>query len=248
MLRSMRTAAAVASTLKRVLKKKGVSYRDLGRRLRLSESGVKKMMTAPDLSLGRLADICAALQIDLVDLLDGALRTPPSPTSFTAAQEKYLADHPEDGAYLFALINCAFDSDEVERRFHLDRPSTRVYLKRLERQRFLERDDGGRVRSLVGSANYLRSSLGLRLCVPSIEHALAAAPGDRSVRTGQVRMTADSLARFNDEIRDLLLRYATVARRDELQVRDQDLIDVWVVAGTARQKLSDVLQVPRQTR
>src|SRR6185436_12873071 len=158
-------------------------------------------------------------QIDLVDLVDGALRTPPSPTSFTAAQEKYLADHPEDGAYLFALINCAFDSD-----------------------------DGGRVRSLVGSANYLRSSLGLRLCVPSIEHALAAAPGDRSVRTGQVRMTADSLARFNDEIRDLLLRYATVARRDELQVRDQDLIDVWVVAGTARQKLSDVLQVTRQTR
>lgn len=248
MLRSMRTAAAVASTLKRVLKKKGVSYRELGRRLRLSESGVKKMMTASDLSLGRLAGICAALQIDLVDLLDGALRSPPTPSSFSAAQEKYLADHPHDAAYMAALINAGFDAVAVERRFGLDRASTRRYLERLERQRFLERTDGGGVRSLVGSVEYLRSALGTQLTVPSLEHALAAAPGDRCLRTGRVRLTADSLARFNDDIRDLLLRYAVVARRDELQVRDDDLMDVWVIAGTARQHLSDVLAVPRQTR
>jgi DNA-binding Xre family transcriptional regulator len=244
----MRTATAVTASLKRVLKNKRVSYRELGRRLRLSESGVKKMMTASDLSLGRLAEICAALQVDLVDLLDGALRTPPNPSSFSAVQEKYLADHPEDAAYMTALIDARFDTAAVERRFGLDRASTRTYLQRLERQRFVERTADGGVRSLVGSLEYLRSALGRHLTVPSLERALAAAPGDRCMRTGRVRLTSASLARFNDEFRDLLLRYAVVARRDELQVRDQDLIDVWVVAGTARQQLSDVLSVPRQTR
>jgi DNA-binding Xre family transcriptional regulator len=244
----MTTAAAVATSLKRILKKKGVSYRQLGRRLRLSESGVKKMMTAPDLSLGRLADVCAALQIDLVDLLDGALRSPPRPTSFSAAQETYLAGHPDDAAYLIALINCGFDTAEVERRFGLDGTSTRIYLRRLERQRFIERTDDGRVRSLVGSVEYLRSAVGARLTIPSLERALAAAPDDRCMRTGRVRLTAASLTRFNDELRELLLRYAVVARRDELQVRDQDLIDIWVIAGTARQQLSEVLVVPKQAR
>jgi len=198
--------------------------------------------------LGRLAEICAALQVDLVDLIDGALRTPPSPSSFSAAQEKYLADHPEDAVYMTALIDARFDTLAVERRYGLDRASTRAYLKRLERQRFLERNGDGGVRSLVGSLEYLRSALGTQLTVPSLERALAAAPGDRCLRTGRVRLTAGSLARFNDEMRDLLLRYAVVARRDELQARDQDLIDVWVIAGTSRQQLSDVLKVPRQAR
>jgi DNA-binding Xre family transcriptional regulator len=247
MLKQMKTTAAVAASLKRVLKKKRVSYRDLARRLHLSESGVKKMMTAPDLSLGRLAAICGALQVDLVDLLESALRSPPARISFTAAQEKYLADHRDDAAYLTALIDAAFDTAEVERRFGLDRRSTRIYLKRLEKQRFIERTEAG-ARSLLGSLEYLQSALASHLTVPSLERAMAAPRTDRCLRTGRVRLTAGSLEKLNQEILDLLLRYSIVARRDELQTRDQDLLDVWVIAGSARQQLSEVLAVPRQTR
>jgi DNA-binding Xre family transcriptional regulator len=244
----MRTTSAVAASLKRILKKKRVSYRELGRRLRLSESGVKKMMTAPDLSLGRLAAICAAVQIDLLDLLEVALRSPPTRSSFTPAQEKYLAAHPDDAAYLTALITAGFDTAEVERRFDLDPRSTRVYLKRLERQRFVERTDDGGARSVAGSLEYMKSSLSRELTVPSLERAMASPPADRTLRTGRVRLTAASLANLDREMLDLLLRYAVVARRDELQGRPQDLIDVWVIAGSARQHLSEVLAVPRQTR
>ena len=37
---------------------------------------MKKMMTAPDLSLGRLAEICAAVEVDMLDLLEGVLAVP----------------------------------------------------------------------------------------------------------------------------------------------------------------------------
>lgn len=242
-------AAAVTSSLKRALKKRRISYRELGRRLRLSESGVKKMMTAPDLSLGRLAEICSAVQIDLVDLLEGALRVPPTPFSFSPAQEKFLADHAADAAFLTALITAGFDTREVERRYHLDGTSMRVYLKRLEKHRFLERTEGGGARSLLGSIEYMRgAALSKGLTIPSLERALAAAPADRCLRTGRVRLSAGNLEKMNREILDLLLRYAVVARQDELHVRDDQLVDVWVIAATARQHLSEVLTIPRRTR
>jgi DNA-binding Xre family transcriptional regulator len=241
--------AAVTTSLKRALKKKRISYRELGRRLHLSESGVKKMMTAPDVSLGRLSEICSAVEIDLVDLLEGALRAPPARFSFSAAQEKFLADNPGDAAFLTALITASFDTAEVERRYHLDRTSMKVYLRRLEKRRFVERTDGGGARSLLGSVEYVRSAgLSRDLTVPSLEHALAAAPADRCIRTGRVRLTAESLDKLNKEILDLLLRWAVIARQEELHARDDRLIDVWVIAATARQHLSDVLTIPRRTR
>ena len=240
--------AAVTSSLKRALKKKRVSYRELGKRLRMSESGIKKMMTAPDLSLGRLAQICSALEVDLLDLLEGALRAPPAPFSFSPAQEKFLAADPDAAAFLTALITANFDTGEVERRYKLDRTSMKVYLKQLEKHRFVARTDGGGARSLLGPVEYMRSAMAKNLTVPSLERALAAAPADRCVRTGRTRLTAENLGKLNQELLDLLLRYAVIARQDELHARDDRLIDVWVIAATARQHLSEVLSVPRRIR
>lgn len=242
-------ASAVTASLKRALKKRRISYRELGKRLRLSESGVKKMMTAGDLSLDRLAAICAAVQLDLADLLDGALRAPPAPVSFSPAQEKFLAGNPDCAAFLTALMTAGFDTAEVERRFRLDRTSMRIYLEQLEKHGFVERLEGGVTRSRLGSLEYVRGGAGIKdLTLVSLERALAAAPADRKVRTGRVRLTPENLDRFNKDILDLLLRYAVIARRDELEVRDDRLVDVWVIAATARQHLSEVLAIPRRTR
>jgi DNA-binding Xre family transcriptional regulator len=240
--------AAVTASLKRALKKKRVSYRQLARRLRLSESGVKKIMTAPDLSLGRLSAICAAVEVDMLDLLEAALRAPPAPFSFSAAQEKFLAADPHAAAFLTALITANFDTGEVERRYHLDRTSMKFYLKRLEKHRFLECTEGGGARWLLGSVEYLRSTMARNLTVPSLERALAAPPADRCLRTGRVRLTAENRARLDKELLDLLLRYAVIARQDELFAQGDRLIDLWVIAGSARQHLSEVLSVPRRTR
>ncbi len=241
-------AAAVTVSLKRALKKRRISYRELGKRLRLSESGVKKMMTAPDLSLDRLAAICAAVPLDLADLLDGALRAPPAPQTFSPAQEKFLAGNPNDAAFFTAHKTASFDTAEVERRFRLDRTSMRIYLARLEKHGFIERTEGGGARSRLGPLEYVRGAGTRDTRLASLKHALAAAPADRCVRTGRVRLTAENLARFNKDILDLLLRYAVIARRDELEVRDDQLVDVWVIAATARQHLSEVLAIPRRTR
>lgn len=205
-------------------------------------------MNAPDLSLDRLAAICAAVQLDLPDLLDGALRAPPARFSFSPTQEKYLAANPDAAAFLTALITARFDTGEVERRYHLDRTSMRVYLARLDKRGFIERTEGGGARSRLGPVEYMRSSVDRHLTLPSLERALAAAPADRCIRTGRVKLTPENLERMNKDLLDLLLRYAVVARRDELQVRDDQLVDVWVIAATARQHLSEVLTVPRRTR
>jgi DNA-binding Xre family transcriptional regulator len=242
-----RDCSAVTASLKRVLKKKRLSYRELGARLRLSESGVKKMMTAPDLSLTRLVQICAAIGVEPLDLMEDAWRASPAPFSFSPAQEKFLVDNPACAACLLALIDEGFETAAVERRYQLDRTSMRLYLKQLEKHRFLERSEGG-ARSLLGPVEWMRSRLGNALTLPSLERAREAAPASRCLRTGRVRLTARHLDDLNEEILDLLLRYAVIARQDELYVADAQLIDTWVIAATARQQLSDVLSIPRRTR
>ena len=59
----------VFQILKRTLRAKGVTYRDLAKHLGLSESGVKKMFLAKDLPLGRLIEIAEWLGVSAADLV-----------------------------------------------------------------------------------------------------------------------------------------------------------------------------------
>ena len=44
-----------------------MSYQELAIRIRMSESGVKKIFAGEDVSLSRLSQICDALDVNLVD-------------------------------------------------------------------------------------------------------------------------------------------------------------------------------------
>lgn len=54
--------------IKKALKQRGVTYSELAARLRMTESGVKKMLNAKDLSFRRVVQIC-----EVVDILPGQL-------------------------------------------------------------------------------------------------------------------------------------------------------------------------------
>ena len=56
------------STLKRVLKTRGVTYADLAGRIALSEASVKRLFSQGTFTLERLEEVCAALEIDVFEL------------------------------------------------------------------------------------------------------------------------------------------------------------------------------------
>ena len=61
--------ASLTRALKTVLKSKGLTYAELAQLIDMSESGLKKLLTAEDGSVGRLDTMCRALGIKLLDLI-----------------------------------------------------------------------------------------------------------------------------------------------------------------------------------
>ena len=61
--------AAVMRAIKTILKVKKMTYRDLAEILEMSESGVKKILSAKDGSFGRVLQMCRALDVSLDDLI-----------------------------------------------------------------------------------------------------------------------------------------------------------------------------------
>lgn len=66
----------ILRTLKVALKKKNLTYRDLGAKLGLTEAAIKKQFQASDISFSRVLEICAILDISLNALLEGAKSSP----------------------------------------------------------------------------------------------------------------------------------------------------------------------------
>ena len=48
----------IINSLKRLMKSRQITYRELGRRIRLSEASVKRIFSRATLTLARLDDIC----------------------------------------------------------------------------------------------------------------------------------------------------------------------------------------------
>jgi len=60
--------AALIEALKKLLKARGSTYRDLGQTLGLSEPSIKRLFSQRTFTLQRLEQVCAALEIDFYEL------------------------------------------------------------------------------------------------------------------------------------------------------------------------------------
>ncbi|MBI5784637.1 MAG: helix-turn-helix transcriptional regulator [Rhodocyclales bacterium] len=67
----------VLATTKQLLKRKGMTYRDLARALKLSEPTVKRMFATGNISLGRLAEVSTILGLSLAELMQLAVENRP---------------------------------------------------------------------------------------------------------------------------------------------------------------------------
>jgi transcriptional regulator with XRE-family HTH domain len=141
-----RTAYEIATeSLKRALKKQGITYRELARRLGLSESGVKKILSARDGSFGRVARISDELGLSMGELLsgqdEGMLEL-----SYTAAQQSYLVKEPRALRLYWALVYERKSLEEAQKIAGLAPKDRFATLRRLDQLQLLELLPGDRVR------------------------------------------------------------------------------------------------------
>ena len=124
----MNDVKKILQTLRKVLKSKGIVYRQLARDLELSETSIKRIFSQGNISLERLEAICQLLDISVFDLIKHSeSEAERDITMLTLEQEKFLADHPKQFLFYYLLRN-GWSKEDIQTEFHVSAIDTARYL------------------------------------------------------------------------------------------------------------------------
>ena len=143
------------STLKRVLKTRGVTYADLAGRIALSEASVKRLFSQGTFTLERLEEVCAALEIDVFELAKLARGELARAGQLTVKQEQTLA---KDRVLLgvFYLAYNGWQIDDIVAKFEFTRAQLFTLVHKLDGIGVLDLLPGDKLRMKVGRNLRLR--------------------------------------------------------------------------------------------
>lgn len=145
----MSQSAGLLEELKRSMRANSVRYADVAEHLDMSESSVKRMFSRGDMSLLRLEQICALLDLSFLELTRASHRPATSkPRELTDEQELALADTPAALNFFYKLLQ-EWPVGKIEAEFNIDQKQSSKLLAFLERLKLIDREAGDRIRLLV---------------------------------------------------------------------------------------------------
>jgi transcriptional regulator with XRE-family HTH domain len=142
----MSQTTQLIAALKRCLRARGMTYRDVARGLGISEASVKRTFAEETFTLSRVEQVCRLLDMSLYELARlAAARTDTLPRTLSEAQEAALAETPALLTYFYLLLN-GWTPEKINARYGIDqRHSLRLLLK-LDQLRLIELQPRNRVR------------------------------------------------------------------------------------------------------
>lgn len=136
-------------TLKRCLKARGISYKDVAGALELSEASIKRLFSEQTFSMQRLEQVCRLVDISFSDLARlNDMKYEQRMTTLSIEQESALAKDAILLSYFYLLLN-GWNSERIAGRFDLDEPRQIRLLVRLDRLGLIELQPENRVRLLT---------------------------------------------------------------------------------------------------
>lgn len=134
----MSECAQIVAVLKRSLKARGTTYRDLARAIGLSEASVKRIFAEETFSLARLEQICTALGLSIVEVARmAAQQTTEGGQQLTIEQEEVLAADSRLFACFHLLLN-GHEAAAIAEELALSERELRRLLVKLDAARLIE--------------------------------------------------------------------------------------------------------------
>jgi transcriptional regulator with XRE-family HTH domain len=133
------------STIKRLLKSQGITYRSLGKELELSEPSVKRLFASGRLTIERLVQISNLLGYTLAELSREAQAGQARLSLLTEKQEREVVSDPK----LLMVAVCALNHwtmEEIVEYYELSVPECIKYLLQLDTLRIIDLLPGNRIR------------------------------------------------------------------------------------------------------
>src|SRR5262245_20035745 len=144
----MAQVGQLVSELKRHLKARGITYAQLAKRLRLSESSVKRLFARETFSLKRFEQICNAIGLEIGDLVDLMNERREYLTELSDGQEATLLSDAKLLLLTYLLIN-GWATHEIIAAYDIDDRELERLLIRLHRAKIIELQPLNRVKLLT---------------------------------------------------------------------------------------------------
>ena len=135
------------ATLKRMLRERGITYRELASGLGVSEATIKRAFSTASFSLQRLLQICDYADLTLAELAQSA-ETPVVADELTEELEQRLVDDPELLLVLFLLLN-DYTATMIVEEYSLAPLTLQRLLYQLDRMGLIDQTPGNQVRLKV---------------------------------------------------------------------------------------------------
>jgi transcriptional regulator with XRE-family HTH domain len=135
----------LVGTIKRELKARGMTYRDVAKGLKLSEASVKRIFSNERFTVSRLAQVSELLGLTLAELCQAAASTVPPLEALTSEQEAVLVSDEK----LLLVAVCALNHwslDDIVSAYQLTKMEVVKRLRILDRLALIELLPGDRIR------------------------------------------------------------------------------------------------------
>jgi transcriptional regulator with XRE-family HTH domain len=236
----------IVNGLKLAMKARRVTYGELGRRIRLSEPSVKRILSRGTLTIVRLDEICSALDIGLPEILRLTGEQSDSPDVLSLEQERALAEDPDLFACFYLLANGRSGRD-VARDVGTDERTVRRWMAQLDDLHLIEMRPKLRAKTRVASVVAWRTDGPLRRTYESrIRREFLDAAFDRhgeslqflsaELSTASYKVLMRKLERLAAEFRDLADLDRSLPAREKQSVAAVLAARSWVFSMFAKDK------------
>lgn len=206
---------ALVQGVKTRLRAQGLTYRELARKLGLSEPTIKRDLARGNFSLDRLDRICEVLGIGIEELLSSPDRSPV--TELTEQQEHALVSSPRLLVVTYLVVNDWKFADIIA-TFRLDANELIDVLLKLDRLKILDFRPPTRMRKLT-ARNFSWRKDGpvqayfLQRVIPEFFNARFEALGDEMRFVGGT-LSAASMLRMQSSLRRVAAEFEQLAHQD----------------------------------
>jgi len=144
----MARSVRLLTVLKQQLKLQGLTYKKLAAELGLTESAIKQMFAADNMSLKRMDAICEILKLDISDLVSISEEQDNKIELLTAAQEAILVGDEKLLLVAYCVVN-HWTFEDIIARYDLTEPECIKQLVKLDKMNLIELLPGNRIKALI---------------------------------------------------------------------------------------------------
>jgi transcriptional regulator with XRE-family HTH domain len=224
-------------TLREVVKSKGFTYAQLGRKLGVSEVTIKRLFSTQNCNLQTVFQICDVIGISFFDLTALANQEQEVDYVLSLEQEKYFAANPAMFG-IFRSLHRGVKPSEIAKIWNLNSARLFQLLRKLEKLEVLEVLPGNKARmKVVGNIRFQHQGpLARKILRPQINQFLdhvdiVLKNEDVCMHSAEVELSAAHIAELVEEIHALGAKYRARALRDKNLLPSHKLQSVrWLYA------------------